>query len=124
MKYLGISVDVFHAFVMIAWVAGIPLLFWHRYRKLTITYCVFAIIFIIINQLSQWFLGECVLTTLARYCYSLTNVVPDNEWFVVRFTKFVFGLTPGHKAIKLITEVLIFISGIGMLFLSFRKKLK
>jgi hypothetical protein len=123
MIYFGTCVDVFHALVMIVWIAGLPLLFWHRYPKLTIAYCIYSIIFIIINQLSQYFLGECILTTLARYYQSGQS---DNEWFAVKFAKFIFGLTPTHKGVKIATEVLIAIAAVGSIYFYFfgRKKTK
>ena len=125
MHYLAVSIDVFHAIVMMLWIFGLPLLFWHKIPKLTMSYAAFAIVFIIVNQVSHYTLGECIFTTLARKCFELADPhhPSTKEWFTVKFANFIFGFTPKHKSIKIISEILIAISAIGMFF-SFIKNYK
>lgn len=123
MQYLGAIVDVFHAILMMVWLLGLPLLFWHRYPRLSLVYIIYSLLFVIINLLSQHFLGECIFTTLSRYCWSFaTTDIDSNEWFSVRFARFIFGLTPSHRAIKNITEILIAISALGGLYFLFLRR--
>ena len=122
MIYLAVATDCFHAFLMMLWVLGLPLLFWHKFPKLSLTYCCFSLAFIIVNQLSQYFLGECIFTTIANYFYQQANDLQhSNEWFTVRASKMIFGLTPSHYGIKIATEILIGISTVGGIFSLYRK---
>jgi hypothetical protein len=120
--FLGAAIDVLHALLMAAWVLGLPLLFWHRYPRLTRDYAVYAIAFIVLNQASQALLGECFLTTLARAAWQSTpgsgaGASPD-EWFTVRLAQKVFDMTPSHRSIKLVSEALILVTAIGVAFRS------
>ena len=124
MYYLAVFVDTFHAFLMMAWILGLPLLFWHRFPKLTLYYAIFSVLFIIVNQVSHYTLGECVFTTLARKCFQIAphNHPVSDEWFTVRFAQLIFGLTPQHRSIKILSEVLIFISAVGGIILYIKKR--
>jgi hypothetical protein len=125
MHYLAVSIDVFHALVMMFWIIGLPLLFWHKFPKLTIYYCFFGILFVIVNQISHYTLGECILTTLSKWCWNHTeaNHPSTQEWFSVRFANFIFGLTPSHRDIKVFSEIIILISIVGNLYLFYKQKL-
>jgi hypothetical protein len=115
---LGASVDFVHAVLMASWVVGMPLLFWHRWPRATRAYAVYAIVFIVINQASRLWLGECLLTTLARACWSRGSRGAEGasqEWFTVRLSEAVFRLTPSHGSIKLVSEALILVTAVGML---------
>ncbi len=115
---LASAVDAMHALLMVLWVVGMPLLFWHRWPRVTRVYGVFAIGFIIVNVLSQWLLNECVLTTLARFLWQHSSGAPAahvDEWFTVRFSELVFHMTPSHASVKVATEILIFVSAVGTL---------
>lgn len=123
MYYIAVSIDVFHALAMIAWVLGLPLLFWHRYSKLSTLYASYSIIFIIVNLTSQYFLNRCVLTEVSAYFWKNTAAgIDTSEWFTVRFSKLIFNLTPNHNLIKRLTEILILISSIGGIYSLTRKK--
>ena len=116
---LGSVVDFLHALLMVAWVAGLPLLFWHRYPRLTRWYAVYAVVFIVLNQASRLFLGECFLTTIARFLWEHGGAPPrtaPGEWFTVRLAMMVFHLTPSHRSIKLLSELLILVTAVGMLW--------
>lgn len=122
MYYIAVSIQVFHALVMMLWILGLPLLFWHRYPKLTIGYACFALVFIIINQISHYTLGECILTTMERWCWDHSgHHITTEQWFSVRFAHFIFGFTPSHHGIKVATELLIAISAIGGLSITLKK---
>jgi len=116
--HLAAAVDALHAIFMIAQVAGLPLLFIHRWPTLTRAYGVYAIVFIVLNQASQYFLGECFLTTIARSLWKLGSIPGANvssEWFTVRFAEAVFHMTPSHKAITVATQALLLVTAIGIL---------
>jgi hypothetical protein len=115
---LGSIVDFVHALLMVAWVAGLPLLFWHRYPTATRWYAAYAVVFIVLNQASQFFLGECFLTTLSRLLWEHGSAPPRSapgEWFTVRVAMAVFRMTPSHRSIKLLSELLILVTAVGML---------
>ena len=122
---LGATVDVAHALMMAAWVVGLPLLFWHQWPRATRAYGVYAIVFIVVSQVSHAILGECFLTTLARACWLRAPLSGgaspvSDEWFTVRLARFVFRLSPSHRAISLASEALILLTAVGAL-LSIRK---
>ena len=118
---IGAFIDLMHALFMVAWVLGLPLLFWHRFPWATRGYALYAIGFVVVNQLSHALLGECFLTALARYAWehapgSGGSAPVSDEWFTVRFAEAIFHLTPSHRGIKLVSEALIFLTAIGVAF--------
>jgi hypothetical protein len=116
---LAASVDVLHALLMAFWVIGMPLLFVHRWPRLTCVYSAFAMAFIAVNVLSQWVLGECILTTLARFLWTHSSGVPPQdaqEWFTVRFSDWIFHMAPSHGAVQRATELLIAVCSIGAFY--------
>jgi hypothetical protein len=121
--FLGASVDFVHALSMAVWALGLPLLFVHRWPRLTKAYALYSIVFVVLNQLSMWTLRECFLTTISRYCWEhappgTTSV--SREWFTVRLAIAVFGLTPSHRSIKIVSEALILATAIGVLVSAYR----
>jgi hypothetical protein len=96
-------IDLFHALLMAAWVLGLPLLFWRRHARLSRAYAIYALAFVVASQVSQWILGECFLTTLARFAWEnqpAGTAPPDVEgWFTVRVARAVFGAAPSHRAL-------------------------
>lgn len=121
MYYLAVAVDTIHALAMVIWILGLPLLFWHKYKKLSFAYCIFSIFFIIVNLTSQYFLGHCVLTSIAGFFWERSSShVDTTEWFVTRFTRLIFNMTPTHILIKRLTEIIIMISSIGVLLFLFK----
>jgi hypothetical protein len=119
MALLALFVDFLHALLMVAWVVGMPLLFWHRWPRLSHAYAIYAIAFVIVNVASGWILDECFLTTVARVLWRNAPTTPEHteEWFTVRFSELVFHLTPSHRSIKVATKVLILTSAVGTLYL-------
>lgn len=116
MQYLGAGVDVFHALTMLLWVAGFPFLFLKGYPKISKLYFIYTLLFILINQISKYFLGECVLTTIAGYFYSKSDDSYHNEWFIVRVAYSIFGLVPSHEMIRFCTKVIVVITIIGVIY--------
>lgn len=115
---LASAVDVLHALLMVAWVLGLPLLFWHRYPRLTRGYAIYALSFIILSQVSHYALGECFLTTLSRALWLAGSPDPGavaGEWFTVRLAYAVFRLSPSHRSIVYVSEALILLTAVGML---------
>lgn len=118
--------DALHALLMLLWVVGMPLMFWHRWPRLSYFYSGFAVLFVIVNVISQWVLGECFLTTLSRFFWTRSSGAPPEEvqeWFTVRFARWVFHMTPSHGTIKRLTELLIFVCSVGA-FYSMHKLLR
>jgi hypothetical protein len=117
---LAACVDFAHAALMAAWVLGLPLLFFRRWRGVTRAYAVYAITFVTLNLASRALLGECFLTTLSRACWQEAarlggRVSVPREWFTVRMAEAIFRMTPSHRGIKLASEALIFVTAIGVL---------
>ncbi|HZO16319.1 MAG TPA: hypothetical protein VFB62_23760 [Polyangiaceae bacterium] len=117
---LGSAVDVIHALSMVAWIVGLPLLFVaRRYPRLTRAYSAYAIVFIVVSQLSQYVLGECFLTTTARWFWEHPSASAaqsaSREWFTVRMAKAIFDMSPSERSIVIVSEVLILLTAAGVL---------
>lgn len=123
MTYLAVLTDVIHALLMLSWIVGLPLLFWHRFPRLSVAYCIYSLLFIVVNQVSQHVFGCCVFTVIAGWFYQQAGWPATNEWFIVRAANLVLGLTIPHKSIKIATEILIGISALGVLFLYLKGKM-
>lgn len=124
MHYIAVFIDVLHALAMLFWILGLPLLFWHRLPRLTIGYACYAVVFIIINQISHYTLGECVLTTIARWFSQHSGQHASTEqWFSIRFAKLIFGLTPTHRDVKIAGELMIAVCAVGGLYSAYKKVL-
>jgi hypothetical protein len=112
-------VDLLHALAMAAWVLGLALLFLHRWPRATRAYAIYAITFVVINEVSRALLGECFLTTLARMSWehaARAGATPvSQEWFTVRLAEAIFRLTPTHRGIKLVSKALVLVTAIGVL---------
>ncbi len=113
--FLAACVDFLHALLMAAWVCGLPLLFCHTRPSLTRIYGIYAVVFIVISQVSHWLLGECFLTTVARWCATSSPVPESDEWFTVRVSQAIFHLAPSHRAVVWVSEGLILVTAIGVL---------
>jgi hypothetical protein len=122
MLYFAIATDVFHALLMAAWIVGIPLLFWRGCPRLSVAYCIFSVLFIIVNQVSHYTLGKCVFTTMADWCYNHAGQRVTDEWFVVRMTKLIFGCVPTQRVINIATQIIIGISAVGGMYLFVKRQ--
>lgn len=113
---LAAFVDFVHALAMVLWIGGIPLLFWHRWPRLSRAYAYYALAFIVISQLSHYLLGECFLTSLSRWLWQSSPAHPEeapHTWFTVRFAEAVFHLRPTERSIVIAWEVLVVVCGVG-----------
>jgi hypothetical protein len=115
---LAAVLEFLHAVAMAAWVLGLPLLFWHRWPRLTRVYAWYAISFVVLSQGSQWVLGDCFLTTWTDRLWdsaSPTQTSRASEWLTVRLAQAIFHLSPSHRAIVIASETLAIVSAVGML---------
>src|SRR5579859_7453968 len=120
-QILGASVDAVHALIMVAWIAGFPLLLSTQRPRLTRAYAPFSVAFVVVSQVSRFALGECVFTTLARWLWDHASAVQDapaasKEWFTVRVSRAIFGMAPSHRAVAVTSEVLSLVTAVGVLF--------
>src|SRR5258708_20582068 len=85
---LAAALDAVHALLMVVWMASIPLLFSRRWLRLSRVCAIYSIAFIVVSQTSQWLLGECFLTTWARWLWRRGSGTPPFErhadWFTLR----------------------------------------
>jgi hypothetical protein len=113
---LAAGVELFHALAMIVWGVGLPLLVWHRFRRLTRLYLWFSIVFVTTSVLSNLLLGECFLTTLARYLWEAGGGFRERVPFTVVFTNAVAGVRPSTRAAVLAWQIAIVSTSLGTLF--------
>lgn len=111
-------IEFFHAVLMVLWVGTLPLLFWHRWPKLSLTTAIYTVTFALVNRVSHLFLGECVLTRLAR----MAGGAQDDEWFTVKFARFVCGFIPTNHQVAVVEQVLIVIAAIGAFWVLWWKR--
>ena len=116
-ELLGATVDSVHGLAMIAWGLGLPLLFWHRWRRLTRAYVIYSVAFILISVGSHVLLGECLLTRLARELYDAGHhpELRDQVSFIVRATEAVAGIRPNERWAVLVWEGALLIGSAGLL---------
>lgn len=105
-------VEFIHAWTMVVWVASLPFLFWHRWPKLSLAVAVYNLAFIVINRVSHWLLGECILTRVARW----VGGDQGDEWFTVKFSRLVFGCIPSNKQVALVEQTLVLVVAIGVFY--------
>jgi hypothetical protein len=101
--------DFVHIAAMAAWALGLPLLFWHRWPRLSFAYTLYAVVFVIASQGSQWVLGECFLTTFSRDLWAAAGVQADGT-FTGRLVNFVAGIRPRTESVLVIWEVAIVVT--------------
>jgi len=102
-------IEFIHALLMVAWVASFPFMFWHRWRVLSTWSAIYVVSFIVVNRVSHYILGECILTRMARWAGGTW----DNEWFTVKFARYVFGFIPSNRQVTYVEQALILIAAIG-----------
>jgi hypothetical protein len=121
MRSASTIVELVHALLMVAWIVGLPLLFWHRFPRLTRWYGYYAIGFVLLSQASHYLLGECFVTTIARYLWEHGAPTPSHqmdEWFTVRLAQRVFGLTPSRREIVWASQIGVVVTAAGVLIAS------
>ena len=110
-------VELVHVVVIAAWLVSLPLLFWHRWPRLSWWAAAYALVFVAINRLSTWFLGECILTRAARWCGGGW----DNEWFSVKLARLA-GVALAARDIVAIEHLLFLIVFVGAFWTLLWKK--
>lgn len=118
MQAMAVVVDLIHAAALVAWIGGLPLLFWYRWPRLTRWYAIYALVFVALTQISYHLLGECFLTTIARFFFEQGDepLSPDiGDWFTVRLAKWVFGFAPSRRSIVYVWEAGVVLTAVGAL---------
>lgn len=116
-EFLSAAVDTVHAVAMVAWVVGLPLLFWHRWPRLSQVYLVYSLAFVVVTRVSHLFLGECVLTTLSRDLWNASGqAVRGHSSFTVRIVNAVAGIRFTEHSAVLLWEAAVFVCSAGMLW--------
>jgi len=106
LSWLAVLSDSLHVLFMIAWAFGLPLLFWHRWPRLSFACTLYAVAFVILSQLSHQLLGECFFTTLSRSLWASAGVHADGT-FTGRLVNWVAGVRPTTETAVLIWEIAI-----------------
>jgi len=111
---LAAGVDVVHAATMIVYFVGIPLLFVHRWARLTRAYAVYAVAFVVLSQGSQLLLGHCFFTSLSGSLWARSGWPVDvDEWFTVRLASWVFHRAPSERIVSRIGDAAVLATAIG-----------
>ncbi len=110
-------VDTLHAIAMVAWVVGLPLLFWHRWPRLSRVFVIYSLAFVSVTWLSHELLGECVLTTLSRELWNASGLaVRGQSSFTLRLVDAVAGVHFKERSVVILWEASVFVSSAGMLW--------
>jgi hypothetical protein len=116
-EILSAAVDTLHALAMVAWVLGLPLLFWHRWPRLSGVYVVYSLAFVVITRVSHAILGECVLTTLSRDLWNASGLADrGHSSFTVRLVDAIAGIHFTEHSAVLLWEGAVFVCSAGMLW--------
>jgi hypothetical protein len=113
---LAMGVDLVHVLTMLAWGVGLPLLFWHRFERLSFFYTLFATAFVVATVASRLSLGECFLTTLARELWTASGGYRERVPFTVILANTVAGLRPSARSAVLAWEAAILVTSLGSLW--------
>jgi hypothetical protein len=112
-RALAAGVDALHAVSMLVWGLGLPLLFWHRFRRLSHAYMLYALVFVAVSVSSHFLLGECVLTTLARELWLHGGGYRDGVPFTALLANTVAGMRPSRREVVLLWEIAVFGTSAG-----------
>jgi hypothetical protein len=115
-QVLAMAVDVTHAAAMLAWGLGLPLLFWHRFERLSHYYTIFAALFVITTVSSHLVLGECFLTRLARPLWLASGAMREAVPFTVVLTNTIAGIRPSARSAVLAWELAVLLTCFGSLW--------
>lgn len=113
-------IEFIHALCMIFWILTIPFLFYHRWPKITLGAIVYNFLFVTVNRLSHWILGECIFTRMARWAGGEWN----NEWFTVKVARLVFGFIPSNKNVTYVEQGILLLVCTGVLISLYRRKIR
>ena len=113
---LAMLVDLAHAAAMVAWGLGLPLLFWHRFERLSHFYTWFAALFVVSTVASRLALGECFLTTIARDLWYAAGGFREQVPFTVVLTNTVAGIRPTYRSVVVLWELAVLVTSLGSLW--------
>lgn len=113
---LAMLVDLTHAAVMLTWGLGLPLLFWHRFERLSHLYTWFAVLFVVSTVASRLTLGECFLTTIARELWHASGGFRERVPFTVVLVNTVAGIRPTDRSVIVLWELAVLGTGLGSLW--------
>jgi hypothetical protein len=110
---LAASVDVVHALAMLLWGFGLPLLFWHRFPRLSRGYMWFSVTFILVSVISHVGLGECALTRLARELWNRAGTARDETPFLSLLVNRIAGFRPSDRQAVWVWEAAVLVTSVG-----------
>jgi len=122
LRLLAIGTDLVHALAMLLWGLGLPLLFWHRFPRLSRAYMWFAIAFVGTSVLSHQLLGECFLTTLARELWQASGGYRDRVPFTVVLVNRIAGFRPEERAVVWLWEAAVVATSAASLWYWYRTR--
>jgi hypothetical protein len=120
LQLLAAITDIVHAGVMLVWGLGLPLLFWHRFLRLSRAYMWFSLVFVVVTAASRVLIGECFLTTIARELWLGGDGFREQMPFTVLLTEWVAGIRPTAREAVLLWEFAVFVSSAGGLWCWYR----
>lgn len=121
-ELMAAGVEAVHAFSMVLWGVGLPLLFWHRFPRLSECYMLYAIAFVGVSVASHFLTGECVLTTLARSLWQRAGGSSDDLPFTTHLANTIAGLRPTQREVVLLWEAAVLVTSAGGLWHWFRMR--
>jgi len=113
---LAETVDLVHALSMLVWGLGLPLLAWHRFPRLSRAYMWFAIAFVLTSVLSHAVLGECALTTMARWLWHASGRARDSAPFMTLLVNNIAGIRPSNRSVVHVWELAVLATSVGSLW--------
>jgi len=119
LSVLAIGSDALHILAMLVWALGLPLLLWHRWPRLSFAYTLYAMAFVIVSQVSHYFLGECFLTTLSRFFWESAGEQATGT-FMIRLVNTVAGVRPTRDSVVLVWEIAIVVTSAAVLWSLYR----
>jgi hypothetical protein len=120
LRFLAAATDVVHVVAMLAWGLGMPLLFWHRFPRLSRGYMWFSMAFVVVSVASRTILGECFLTTIARELWISGGGFRERVPFTVIATEWIAGIRPTTREAVLLWEIAVFATSAGGLWCWYR----
>lgn len=121
-ELLAASVEAVHALSMVVWGVGLPLLFWHRFPRLSELYMLYAVVFVGVSVASHFLWGECALTTLARSLWQRAGGYADDLPFTTQVANTIAGLRPTKREVVLLWEAAVLVTSAGGLWHWFRMR--
>jgi hypothetical protein len=105
-------IEFVHSLFIILFMFSVPFLFIRKWKKLRVGAAIYGAIFILVNRLSHYILGECIFTRMARW----VGGDWDNEWFSVKFARTVFGFIPSNRHVSYVEQILLLMVCLAILY--------